>query len=153
MKLAAPLAILLLAACSPEPGAPAAAPAALGGEAATEGLVLTDGYLRPVAEGAMATAGYAVFESAADDALMAASAPGFAAVELHNVTEEDGIMRMRRVDRIALPAGEPVALAPGGYHVMLMGPEMALAEGDTVAVTFSFESGRTLTVEMPAQRR
>ncbi|WP_163837265.1 copper chaperone PCu(A)C, partial [Providencia stuartii] len=53
--------------------------------------------------------------------VVAASSPVAAMVEIHEMKMEDGVMKMRAVDALALPAGQPVALKPGSYHVMLMG--------------------------------
>jgi periplasmic copper chaperone A len=50
-----------------------------------------------------------------------------------------GMMEMRPVDRIEVPAGETVALEPGGYHVMLKELVAPLADGATVEVTLVFE--------------
>ncbi|WP_162178278.1 copper chaperone PCu(A)C [Parvularcula oceani] len=150
-KAAALGALSLAAACGAgeERGDAAAGMAAQGGE----GLVISNGYVRPAAPGAMATAGYATLTSEAGDALVSVRAPGFRAVELHTVIEEDGVSRMRPLDRLALPAGEAVSLAPGGAHLMMMGPEAPLEEGGAVEVTFTFESGETETVSLPVERR
>ena len=113
------------------------------------GVAAVAGFVRPAPEGAASTAGYASLQASGDDALVGASAPGFGVVELHEVTEADGVSRMRRVDRIDLPDGEVVRLEPGGYHLMMMRPQRVLAEGDTLPVTLVFESGATLTLEQP----
>ena len=51
---------------------------------------------------------------------------------------DGGVMKMRAVDKLALPAGKPVDLKPGGYHVMLMDLKQPLKEGETVPVTLTF---------------
>jgi copper(I)-binding protein len=68
---------------------------------------------------------------------------------------EGGMMRMRAVDKLALPAGKAVELAPGGYHVMLMDLAKPLQEGDTVPLRLTFEdkAGKRSTVEVKAQVR
>jgi periplasmic copper chaperone A len=51
------------------------------------------------------------------------------------------VMRMRELpDGLPLPAGQPVELKPGGYHVMLMDLKRSLKAGDTVAVSLVFEA-------------
>ncbi|MCO5317738.1 MAG: copper chaperone PCu(A)C [Microthrixaceae bacterium] len=57
-----------------------------------------------------------------------------------------GMMTMQPVESIEVPAGETVALEPGGYHVMLIGLVEDLEVGDTVEVTLEFESGETQAV-------
>jgi copper(I)-binding protein len=50
-----------------------------------------------------------------------------------------GVMKMRAVPKIDLPAGKTVELKPGGYHLMLMNLERPLRDGETVPVTLVFE--------------
>jgi copper(I)-binding protein len=59
-------------------------------------------------------------------------------------------MTMRPVDAIELPAGEAVALEPGGYHIMLLDLVEPLKAGETVEVTLTFEEAgeRTVTAEV-----
>ena len=93
-------------------------------------------------------AAYMVITSPVDDELVAASVDASIAgtVEVHEVAMQDGMMRMREVAGIALPAGEPVTLEPGGYHVMLLDMPAMLAPGTEVAITLTFASGATTTV-------
>jgi periplasmic copper chaperone A len=60
-------------------------------------------------------------QSSAGDRLTGASTPAAQAAQLHTVSMEGGVMKMRQVDGIDLPAGQSVTLKPGGYHLMLMG--------------------------------
>jgi copper(I)-binding protein len=62
-------------------------------------------------------------------------------VELHAHIEEGGMVKMRRVQRIELAAGEEVALKPGGFHVMLIGLKRRLTPGEEVAFTLEFADG------------
>ena len=116
-------------------------------------VAATTGFVRPATEGATATAAYVNLLAKGDDALIAASAPGFRAVELHTVMSDNGMMQMRRIERLAMPDGVSVKMAPGGDHIMLIGPEGAVSEGDVVPLTLSFESGATLTLDLPVERR
>ena len=59
--------------------------------------------------------------------------------ELHEMAMDGQTMRMRRVDAIALPAGKPVLLASGGYHIMLMDLKRQMKEGESVALTLQVE--------------
>ncbi len=61
-----------------------------------------------------------------------------------------GAMVMRQIMSLPLPAGETVELAPGGYHVMLIGLVDSLEVGDTIDVTLTMASGtvRTVTAEV-----
>lgn len=84
-----------------------------------------------------------------DDKLIAASAAVSKTVELHTHIKDGEIMRMRKVESIAVPAGGMAELKPGGDHVMFMDLNGPLKEGDKVAVTLTFEKGGEMKVEMP----
>ncbi|MFM2105038.1 MAG: hypothetical protein RL338_70 [Chloroflexota bacterium] len=81
------------------------------------------------------------------DALLSASSPAAAAVEIHETSMgADGMMGMTPVDRIGIPAGGTVELAPGGFHLMLIGLTAPLAAGDEVELTLVFEQAGEITV-------
>jgi len=75
-----------------------------------------------------------------------------AASELHNHVSDNGVLRMRRVETIEVPAGGSVELEPGGYHLMLMGLQRPLREGETVPVTLHFSDGSEQRLQLPVQR-
>ena len=87
----------------------------------------------------------------AADRLIAVSTPVSERVELHTHTEENGVMKMRRVDGIDLPAGETVEFKPGSYHIMIFGTEMAVGEETTV--TLDFEKAEDVTLVAPILQR
>ncbi|WP_322520975.1 copper chaperone PCu(A)C [Guyparkeria halophila] len=105
--------------------------------------------------GAYATAAFMELHNAGEVPVdvVEADAPGFETVELHRSFNEDGMHRMVRQDRISVPAGESVALAPGGLHIMLIGPETAPAEGERIAIELRFDDGSTQTVEAVVRPR
>lgn len=81
------------------------------------------------------------------DALVAASTPAAGRVELHTHVQEDGVMKMRPVARIAVPARGTVTLAPGGDHLMLFDLPAPMTAGQRFPVTLSFETAGDVTVE------
>jgi copper(I)-binding protein len=82
-----------------------------------------------------------------DDALIAATTPVATTVELHQTTADaSGVMTMAPVPSIPVPAGGSTELAPGGYHVMLIGLVEPLVEGAMVPLTLTFEGGAILEV-------
>jgi copper(I)-binding protein len=81
------------------------------------------------------------------DALVSASSAAAKSVELHEVKNEGGTMKMRPVQKIPLPAGGKVELKPGGYHVMLIGLTRDLKPGETVPVTLTFEHGAEMKID------
>lgn len=72
------------------------------------------------------------------DALLSVSTPG-ANASLHSTTMENGVMRMRPLGRLDIPAKSTVALKPGGTHVMLMGLKAPLTAGSTIRLDLKFE--------------
>lgn len=88
----------------------------------------------------------------ADHSLTTAESNASKVVELHTHLMEEGMMKMRRVEKIDLPAGETVRLQPGGLHVMLIGLERQLAEGENVDITLVFEDGSRSTLTAPVKK-
>ena len=87
-------------------------------------------------------AGYFTIENhgSADDALVSASSPGAASVELHETMPEmSGMIGMDAVGKVGCPAGASVAFAPGGYHLMIMGLTTQLKAGDRLELDLVFE--------------
>jgi periplasmic copper chaperone A len=87
--------------------------------------------------------------------VVAVSSPLATDVEIHEMKMEDGVMKMRAVDALPLPAGQAVALKPGSYHVMLMGLKSPIKAGDAVPLTLTVEGAdkQRSTVEIKAQAR
>ena len=76
---------------------------------------------------------------ATPDRLLSVSSSLAKVGEIHQSSMSNGVMKMRRVDQIDIPAGGMVMLAPGGYHVMLMGTKSAIKPGGHVPLTLTFE--------------
>lgn len=93
-----------------------------------------------------------VTNSGAADRIVAAASPVAARVELHtHEMDSAGVMRMRQVDGIDLPAGETTALAPGGLHVMLFDLESNLVEGETFPLTLTLENAGAVELEVQVE--
>ena len=88
---------------------------------------------------------------AAADRLLSASSPDARAVELHTMIRDGDVMRMRPVASIEVPAGQTVALRPGGLHLMLIGLSQPLREGESVPVTLRFERAGPVQVALSVQ--
>ena len=93
--------------------------------------------------------------SKAGAAIIGASSPVAGITEIHEMKMDGGVMKMRAISRLDLPAGKPVKLAPGGYHVMLMDLKQPLKKGDLVPLTLKFEGKDKAveTVEIKAEVR
>ena len=82
-----------------------------------------------------------------DDRLVSVSTVAFEPVEMHEMALDDkGVMRMRKSGPIDLKKDEPVELKRGGYHLMLIGPQYAIAAGNDIPLALTFESARELIV-------
>ena len=82
------------------------------------------------------------------DRLVGAESPVAERIELHRHVHKDGVMTMRRVEAIDLPAGGEAALEPGGDHLMLFGLETGLKPGGSFPLTLFFEKAAPVTVDV-----
>jgi len=85
--------------------------------------------------------------------LVGVSSTACKTVELHSMTSENGMMKMREVKAIALQAGKRVNLREGGYHLMLTGLKAPLKAGESVPLTLNIKvaSKRTVKIETKAE--
>jgi copper(I)-binding protein len=115
-------------------------------------VTVTDPWVRGTVAGQRATGAFMKLTPAADQKLVAAASPVAKIVEIHEMAMDGGVMKMRAIPKLALPAGKATELKPGGYHVMLMALDRTLAEGETVPITLTFEdaAGKRQTVEIKA---
>jgi copper(I)-binding protein len=86
------------------------------------------------------------------DAIVKAESDVAKSVELHNVIMENNVMQMRQVEAIEVPANGQVELKPGGYHVMLIGLNRDLKEGEEVLIKLTTRSGQTIEVKAPVRK-
>ncbi|MDP1914217.1 copper chaperone PCu(A)C [Brevundimonas sp.] len=139
------LALLALTACSGQPSR--------SGDAAT--VQVAGAVCRPTPVGRQTTGCYLTLTAAAADRLASVASPDANIVQIHESRIESNMMMMRELrEGLPLPAGQAVALAPGGSHLMLLGVKEPLVAGDTVALTLTFAASApvevTATVGQPA---
>jgi copper(I)-binding protein len=99
-------------------------------------------------------AGYTIIVNSGKtaDQLVSASSPAVDRVEIHTMTMDDGVMKMRPLpDGIAIPAGGTAKLAPGGYHLMLLGLKKPLVEGTLVPLTLNFAKAGPVKIELKVE--
>lgn len=106
-------------------------------------------WARATPGGAKVGAAYLMIKAAQGgaDKLIGGRADIAGRVELHSHVHEAGVMRMRRVDFVSIPAGGEVVFRPSGYHIMLMDLKKPLKEGDLLPLTLVFEKSGEVTVE------
>lgn len=130
----------------------AAAVASAGG--AGDSVAAADPYARAVPPGQSNSVVFMALSNPADadHALVAVESTVAEAAELHRHLHEDGMMKMRRVERIDLPAGDAVALSPGGLHIMLIGLKRQLEPGQSIDLTLFFEDGTRRQLDVPVRK-
>lgn len=118
-------------------------------------VTVKDAWVRATVAQQKATGAFMQLQSAQDAKLISAQSPVAGVVEVHEMAMDGGVMKMRAVPNLALPAGKAVDLKPGGYHVMLMDLKGQVKEGDTVPVTLVVEGkdGKRQTLEVKAAAR
>ena len=101
------------------------------------------------------TGAYMEISSARGASLVGAESTAAGAVEVHEMSMDRNVMRMRAVPKLDLPAGKTVELKPGGYHMMLIDLKRPLKKGDSVPLRLKIEHrDRTVsTVEVKAEVR
>ncbi len=119
-------------------------------------IIVSNAWVRMPVGQAMVTAGYVTLQNTGPetDSFIGVRAQGVAKTEMHRTTSsENGVMRMRLVERIDLPAGETVAFKSGGDHLMLMGIEKPIASDDLIQLTLMFEHAGEVTTSAIVARR
>ena len=82
------------------------------------------------------------------DTLVDVSTPVAGAAEVHESVNDNGVMKMRSVAGVSIPAHSMVTFSPGGYHIMLMGLKRPLAAGQSFPLTLRFVHTAPVTVDV-----
>jgi copper(I)-binding protein len=114
-------------------------------------LLVVHPHARPSA-GRTGAAYFTVESRGAADRLVSAATPAAEKTELHSMTMEGNVMRMRQVEGVDVPAGGKAALEPGGLHVMLIGLKAPLKEGDKFPLTLTFAKAGKVDVEVIVEK-
>lgn len=129
--------------------APAAAQAAPRAQFKAGALVIEQPWLRATPSGAKVAGGYVRITNTGSepDRLVSTSVPFAARGEVHEMTNEGGVMKMRERERgLEIGPGQSVELKPGGLHLMFMGLTASPKQGDTVRGTLTFARAGTVEV-------
>jgi hypothetical protein len=117
-------------------------------------LVITQAWSRATPSGAKVAGGFLTIENkgSAPDKLISVSAEIAGKAEVHEMTMDNGVMKMRPLDKgLVIEPGKTVKLAPGGYHLMLQDLKGAFKEGEKVPVTLEFEKAGKVAVSLDVQ--
>jgi hypothetical protein len=85
------------------------------------------------------------------DRLLRVSTPAAGVAELHQMTLDAGVMRMRAVAGLDIKAGDRLVLKPGSYHVMLADLKEPLHAGDNFPLTLAFENAGSIVVQVTVE--
>lgn len=118
-----------------------------------EGIVVKDPWVRWLPGGRPNSAAFMVIENHAqtEAVLRSVSSSKIQSIEMHTMESTDGMMRMRRVEEIRIPAGGQVELKPGVLHLMVFGLPEDFQDQDKMDLTLTFADGSSLTVEATAR--
>jgi copper(I)-binding protein len=124
------------------------------GGACAGGIEVTSPWTRATVAGASVAAGYLTIENkgAEADRLTGAATAAAEKVEIHEMSMEGDIMKMRAVpEGVEIKPGETLTLKPGGVHLMLVGLKQRLIPGASVPVTLNFAKAGQIAVVLPVQ--
>jgi copper(I)-binding protein len=85
--------------------------------------------------------------------LVGIAADGYAMTHLHESKETDGVATMSMLHQIEIPAGKALTMKQGRLHIMLMGPDAPVAQGDVVQLVLTFADGETIAVSAEVKSR
>jgi len=116
---------------------------------------VSDPWVRATVPQQKVSGAFMQLSSSRDMRLVEVRTPVAGVVEIHEMAMDKGVMHMRPVPGVDLPAGRTVELKPGGYHVMLMDLKRQLKEGESVTITLVLEGKdkKRETVEVKAAVR
>ncbi|MGY0573666.1 copper chaperone PCu(A)C [Bradyrhizobium sp. RDM12] len=117
-------------------------------------LVISQAWSRATPSGAKVAGGFLTIENkgSAPDKLVKVTAEIAGKAEVHEMTMDNGVMKMRPVDKgLVIEPGKTVKLAPGGYHLMLQDLKAPFKEGEKVPVTLEFEKAGKVAVALDVQ--
>ncbi len=124
-----------------------------GGALAAE-LEVGDAWVREPPPGTMLAAGFMHLHNPGEApvVILGVDSPCCQEVRIHQSLVENGVARMRPVERLEIPPGGDLELAPGGYHLMLIAPRTMLTSGRHVTLLLKLGDGTTRTVRAEVRR-
>ena len=108
-------------------------------QAGASEVTVSEAWARATAPGQDNGAVYLHITSRQDSRILAVTSPAAENAALHSTINEKGVMKMRELDTLMLPAKQEIQLAPGGTHIMLGGLKKPLTAGDNVPLTLTIQ--------------
>jgi len=119
-----------------------------------KGVSIGDPYVREVPPSVPTSASFLILKNDSDKeiALIKATSDVAKNVELHEHVHKDGMMKMRQVQKISVPANGETALKPGGYHIMLIGLTRKIKSGDVIDLSLEFDDGSQQAIKATVKK-
>ncbi len=122
---------------------------------ATDAIHISNAWARATAPGQDVGAVYMTLKSSTNLSVTKAETAVADTVEIHEMSMANGVMKMRMMETLSLPAGQAVKLAPGGFHFMLFDLKQPLKPGSQIelVLTLKDKQGKTSTqaVKVPVK--
>ena len=108
-----------------------------------QNVEVKNAWVRASVQGQKATGAFMQLTASQPTTLVGVASPVAGVAEVHEMKMDGDVMRMRALPQgLPLPAGQPVALTPGGYHVMLMDLKATLPKDSTIPLTLTFKDAK-----------
>ena len=104
-----------------------------------QNVAVSGAWVRATVAGQGASGAFMELTARDNAALVGVSSPVAGVAELHEMIMDSGVMKMRALPRLELPAGKTVVLKSGSYHIMLMNLKQPLRKGESVPLTLQIE--------------
>jgi copper(I)-binding protein len=128
----------------------AAAP--LVAHAEQNGIKIENAWSRAAMAGRTGVVYLTVTDSGGNDRLVSVTSPVATEAMLHESFTDHGVAKMRPVATLQVAPGQPITLAPGGYHIMLMGLKQPLKPGDTFPLMLKFDQAGQVTTTVTVRK-
>ncbi|HEY3327288.1 MAG TPA: copper chaperone PCu(A)C [Novimethylophilus sp.] len=117
-------------------------------------VAVSDAWARATAPGQEVGAAYLSLKSDKPAKLVAIKSAVADSVEIHEMSMKNGVMKMRMLETLDLPAGKLVKLEPGGFHLMLVDLKKPLKAGENIEIVLTFKDGKgtgTQKIRLPVK--
>lgn len=118
-----------------------------------DSIEIKNQWVRASNDGQDVSAAYMTIVSNEDTSLIAIDSDVADVIEIHSMSMENGVMKMRMLDTLDLIAGKPTELSPGGFHLMLFDLKKPLTAGEEAHFTLHFKNKvgqeKTISVTSP----
>ncbi len=119
---------------------------------AAPAISVTKAYVLPPFPGRDVAAGFFTLQNTGGaDRLMSASSPDSSSVEIHNHIDDNGVMRMRRIDGVTIETDGVVRFEPGSYHLMLFGVNFKDGQSN-IDVALTYEKSGVVNLTLPIRQ-